>query len=284
MHPHEQTNEELAGMFARTMQISNPTPPPEIHFHPPQPESTHQTQQTAHAEPIVYASMHYTHTRHVVPVRFHATPETTPEPQLPHTPLTDDDMISILTMNGIDPHSLVATQVELLRHADPQQQQRLIELWRMSPPSTATYDVLKQQMQYTTSTMQQEEEMAHLRQKRLADQQLFSPSQRSISSDPELVQLEDAMSASIGHTRQGPTSVPERPASAPGIKTYAEPYMMSGYEMLAKRDYEAQAYQPLRETNRYNQATDPVYIGPGLHKGREEAENVAMPQDEEMEL
>jgi hypothetical protein len=39
--------------------------------------------------------------------------------------------------------------------------------------------------------------------------------------------------------------------------------MTSGYEMMARREYEqsAQTENPLKETSRYNQATDPVYSG-----------------------
>ena len=36
----------------------------------------------------------------------------------------------------------------------------------------------------------------------------------------------------------------------------AEPYIVSGYDMLAKREYEQSA---LQESTRYNHATDPVY-------------------------
>lgn len=42
----------------------------------------------------------------------------------------------------------------------------------------------------------------------------------------------------------------------------AEPYMASGYELMAQREYEASARASdpaLKESTRYNQATDPVY-------------------------
>jgi len=44
--------------------------------------------------------------------------------------------------------------------------------------------------------------------------------------------------------------------------------MLSGYEMMARREYEAtqqqqqqQQYAPLGESKRYNQATDPAFMG-----------------------
>jgi len=49
--------------------------------------------------------------------------------------------------------------------------------------------------------------------------------------------------------------------------------MMSGYEMLAQREYENS--KVLAESKRYNQATDPVFRGSGgdWSKGVEEMEN-----------
>jgi hypothetical protein len=41
-----------------------------------------------------------------------------------------------------------------------------------------------------------------------------------------------------------------------------EPYIVSGYDMLAQRDYEESAQSAtdhLQDSTRYNQATDPVY-------------------------
>ncbi|KAE8864937.1 hypothetical protein PTNB73_05825 [Pyrenophora teres f. teres] len=45
----------------------------------------------------------------------------------------------------------------------------------------------------------------------------------------------------------------------------AEPYMSSGYEMMARREYEEsmRADTPVEEMNKYNQATDPVYNNTG---------------------
>jgi hypothetical protein len=56
----------------------------------------------------------------------------------------------------------------------------------------------------------------------------------------------------------------------------AEPYMLSGYESLARRDYDAQArqmeqekekFQPLGSAvgNHFSSSTNPVYRGPASH-------------------
>jgi hypothetical protein len=283
MYQERQNHEELAGLFARSMNISNPTPPPETRFEPPQPPA--ELPQQLPTEPIVYASMHYTHSRHVVPVRFSSTPETTPEPQ---RPLTNDEMYRMLLQNGINPHSLFPAQVHLFRHADLEQRLRLLELWSISPPDTAPYDLLKQQEAWSATSIPKEMEMARLRFERVVERNaLHTAALRSASSDAELAPFHPPQpSLRTDVSGAGPATVqPERPASAPGTKTYAEPYMSSGYEMLAKREYDAHANTPLRETTRYNQATDPAYIGFQAQKPRfEDAENHALAQDEDMEL
>lgn len=62
----------------------------------------------------------------------------------------------------------------------------------------------------------------------------------------------------------------ERPASAPESRgrsshgSGAEPYMTSGYELLAQREYErSTADAASNESACYNQSTDPVYRGSG---------------------
>lgn len=76
-----------------------------------------------------------------------------------------------------------------------------------------------------------------------------------------------------------PPSQPERPSSAPEssrarTSVHAEPYMMSGYELLAQREYEQSNSSPLRETTRYNQSTDPAFRATGTwEKGVGDMEN-----------
>lgn len=54
-------------------------------------------------------------------------------------------------------------------------------------------------------------------------------------------------------------------ASSPEDK-HAEPYILSGYEMLARREYEQQASRNISSSPRYNQALDPVYRGASSEK------------------
>jgi hypothetical protein len=175
----------------------------------------------------VYASTHY-----VPPTSFvQSTPQASPEPEA--RSLSDNDIATLLVQHGIDPHTLFPSQVSLFRNADVEQQQRLLELWRISPPNLGAYDIAKEQASWLETTMAREEEVARLRYERavIEAQGIGSPHQQEIS----------------------------RPSSAPAGSTTtgnAEPYMMSGYELLAQREYERSAGA---QNGGYNQATDPVY-------------------------
>jgi len=242
--------DELAGLFARSMTFSNPTPPPDEQQMLPKPaESTPQAPQ-----PAVYASSHYVPNRaHTVPIRFHSTPAASPEPeppaqlQPPIQPLSDSEIVEILNRNSIDPHSLFPSQVTLFRNADNDQRLRLVELWRISPPNQGAYDLAKEQATWLQTTLQQEEQMAKLRYERLMAERQFAD----------------------GTQEQGLMVIaqPERPASAPEsrnrISVHAEPYMTNGYELLAAREYEKSLELTLQETTQYNQSTDQAYKGSG---------------------
>jgi len=241
--------EELVGLFARTMTFSNPTPPPDEQQMLPKPS---QPEPQPQADVSVYASSHYVPNRHMLPVRFHSTPQASPEPEPVPLPqpvvqtLSDSEIVEILNRNSIDPHSLFPSQVALFRGADNDQRLRLLELWRISPPNLGAYDLAQEQSTWLQTTLQQEEQMARIRYERQQAERSFSDK----SQDQGLTVMVE----------------PERPASAPESRgrtsVNAEPYMTSGYEMLAQREYE-QSDAALRESTRYNQATDPAYRGSG---------------------
>ncbi|KAF2434990.1 hypothetical protein EJ08DRAFT_645920 [Tothia fuscella] len=256
--------EELIGLFSRTLNFSNPTPPPEENLSKPQPQ-----RDNAEEQPPIYASQHYVPNRHMLPVRFFTPPAEPPQPQPEPEPepryLSDERLIELLNRNSIDPSTLFPSQVNLIRNADSDQRLRLLELWRISPPNLGYYDLAKEQSTWLSTTLQQEEAMAKLRYERRESDRSFSA-----------LAVQEI----------------ERPASAPesgersrggsggggGNVVQAEPYMMSGYELLAQKEYEQSnsqpSQQPLQESSRYNQATDPVFRGSGTwEKGIVDMEN-----------
>jgi hypothetical protein len=260
---HQQTD-DLSRLFDQSMNISsNPTPPPDPVYSPPL------------VAPIAYASTHYTHSRHVVAPAVPGPSTPSPRPQL-----SDQEMYDTLVQHSIDPHALLPNQVALFRGAGLDQRLRLLELWRISPPNqNASYDLYKLQQSWPETSVEREEEMARLRHERAREQRDWLPPRPQPASDLDPAESRATASA---ETAPGPPagSVPARPASAPGQRTSsaaAEPYMLSGYEMLARREYEAsqqqqQQHAPLGESKRYNRATDPAFMGAGAWgEGQENA-------------
>lgn len=185
---------------------------------------------------------------HYVP-NTHSTPQASPEPESPIP--TDQEIVEVLLRNSIDPHSLFPSQVTLFRHAESDQRLRLLELWRISPPNLGAFDMEKEQATWLETNLQQEEQSAKLR-------------------------YEHAVMAAQGVQV---IEAPERPSSAPEARSRpntggAEPYMMSGYEMLAQREYESTQALALAESKRYNQATDPAFRGSGGDWNKEVAHMV----------
>jgi hypothetical protein len=221
--------DELTRLFSANMHLSQPTAYPLQQDTP-----VHQQQEQEQApKQIVYASQHYTHSHHVAP-------RSASEPAM-KTHIDASDLASVLLRNSIDPSLLFPSQIELFQNADDDQRLRLLELWRISPPSGrqgypagTDYNMSRQLYDWPPTSLAQEEAMAKLRyekhQAECAQQEALQKQQQQ--------QLEQTMSAAS-----------------------AEPYMASGYEMMARREYEAsaRAEKTLKESTKYNQATDPVY-------------------------
>ncbi|KAJ4380341.1 hypothetical protein N0V86_004652 [Didymella sp. IMI 355093] len=145
------------------------------------------------------------------------------EPAL-RTHIELSELGAILLRNSINPEMLFPSQVELFQNADDDQRLRLLELWRISPPQGrqgypegSEYNMSRQLYDWPPTSLAQEEAMAKLRYEKCQQEEQKA---RELSTSPQV----------------------------------AEPYMMSGYDMLAKREYEQSAKEPS-----YNQATDPVY-------------------------
>ncbi|KAF2280956.1 uncharacterized protein EI97DRAFT_429047 [Westerdykella ornata] len=205
------------------------------------------------SSPITYASTHYTHSYHVAPVR-----------QAPlvgeKTSRSASELRSILISNSIDPSLLFPSQIDLFTNADDDQRVRLLELWRISPPSGrqgipegVDYSLSRQLYDWPPTSLAQEEAMAKLRYERMMQERAQSEDVQRYEQE-----LDRSMVA-----ESKPSPVQEHAA--------AEPYIVSGYEMLAMREYEKSALSAerhLHESTRYNQATDPVYIQTGTNGGR----------------
>jgi hypothetical protein len=234
--------DELTRLFTAQMTLSQAAPQQSSQLQ--QAARAVQTHQVDPAKQMVYASQHYTHSHHVAPTR-------TASELLVKTHIEPSDLEAVLLRNSIDPSNLFPSQLELFQNADDDQRLRLLELWRISPPAGrqghpagTDYNMSRQLYDWPPTSLAQEEAMAKLRYDRMEDQ----PAQQKHIQQPQL-QLEQSMST-------------DALADSPSAQT-AEPYMTSGYEMMARREYEmtAQAEASLKQANTYNKATDPVYSG-----------------------
>ncbi|KAG9245664.1 hypothetical protein BJ878DRAFT_541053 [Calycina marina] len=226
------TQEELASLFARNLSFNPyvaPSPPPEP---APEPET-----------PYVYSiSQHYHHSAHLV------------APQPPQTDLVATEII--LGRHGIDYATLFPSQIDLFTSADASQRMRLIELWRICPPNYGGQQFAQDLGPATT--LQQEEALAKFKYER----QMLE--ERMSRTSNEGMEMEDSMSDSSS------TPMPMTPIQGGDGRWsgLAEPHMTSGYEALAKREYERSAAPPQDTYSHFSTAgggpnyqpsTDPVY-------------------------
>ncbi|KAJ3523921.1 hypothetical protein NM208_g12264 [Fusarium decemcellulare] len=232
IQPNMQMQDDLAALFSRNLTF-NPHAEPA-----PAPVPQEEPQQEL-AKPIVYSSVHYTHSAHIARpqvVQHQDPPRPSSEPPQTEGPSVE----TILQYHGVDPNTLTPSQIQLFKVADPPQQERLIELWNICPPGNGG-DIPA--LAWSSTTVEHEEQLARLRYERLSQQQ------QVMSLDGTPVQAGDG--------RWIQNQEPEM-----------EPYMASGYEELMRRERERQARdsQPRSTYGQcgpdYTHATDPVYMGP----------------------
>jgi hypothetical protein len=135
----EMSAQHLAEMFRQNMSLSNGADANVSHtYQAPAPVGIKQQQ-----PPVKYTmSQHYTHSAHVVQALH------------PLQPSKQDLASRTLIRNGIPPSSLLRSQLALFEGADEDQRNRLLELWRIVPPTYARNG---------GQEMVQEEELARLR-------------------------------------------------------------------------------------------------------------------------
>jgi hypothetical protein len=238
------THEELAALFSRNLNLHNNYVAPVAEPEPvPAPAET----------PIVYSiSQHYHHSAHVAqPAR--------PASEPPQTDQLTAEII--LARHGVDVTSLFPSQLDLFKTADPTQQMRLVELWRICPPDYGGHALAHDLGQWPTTSIEQEEAMAKLRYERQILEERMSRTGGDQSMDS------DTMSDS---SITGPLTPVQGTDGRWGLAgPSVEPYMASGYEALAQREYEQSSVPHSKDiyshfgnsvgAHAYSHSTDPVY-------------------------
>ncbi|EFY90913.1 hypothetical protein MAC_03029 [Metarhizium acridum CQMa 102] len=240
----QQVQDDLANLFSRNLTF-NPD------FHVSAQKETARQEPTPAApvsQPVVYSiSQHYHHSAHTAKSAAQLSENQgqcrpqRPSSEPPQSEISTTEMI--LRGYGVDPAVLTPSQVQLFRVADDPQKLRLIELWSICPPNRAE-DIPS--LAWSSTTLGQEEHLAQMRYERQHNS--------TMSLDGTLVQTDDGK-----WTQQ--------------VSAESEPYMISGYEELMRREYERQSidttardvynhYGTAVGSNRYSRSTDPVYKGP----------------------
>lgn len=223
--PTMTVQDDLAALFAQNLTLNQPAPPP-----PP-----------SRDDKIVYISQHYTHTAHISAASPIPPPRPTSEPDLA-------DLEHILRSHGVETAALTLPQIELFRRADNAQKTRLVQLWTICPPPPSS-SAANHSITWSATSLEQEEMLARRRYDTLqqaAPQQLEAP-EVTMSLDGT-----EVLSTSPGSVQSGAWE------SSPVVvhaHTYMEPYMQSGYEELARREYNNGSAESRKA------ALDPVYQG-----------------------
>ena len=234
-------NEDLVNLFARNLSF-NPYVAPQAE--PSQNES-----------PIIYSiTQHYHHSAHIA----------AQQPARPASEPPQSDQLTteiILSRHGVDVASLSPAQITLFKTADASQQMRLIQLWQFYK-ITATPSISQDLSNYQMTSFEQEEAMAKLRYERQMLEERMSRTGGDLGIDTD-----DTMSDESSTTPMPMTPIQGGDGRWAGVHV-AEPYMSSGYEALARREYEQSAGPPKEIYSHlgtavggqsYNHATDPVY-------------------------
>ncbi|KAI9839639.1 MAG: hypothetical protein M1819_002265 [Sarea resinae] len=256
------TQEDLSTLFSRNLSFAP--------FSPAPPEIPRSPSPTPDQQPIQYSiTQHYHHSSHQV------SQPTSQSQSLPTQTHSDpqNQTKDLLKAHNIEPDSLFPSQLSLFHNASQDQQRRLIELWQISPPNYGNHALAEDLGSWPPTSVQQEEEMARLRYERSTRQD--EGRKWGFSELHQQQEYPQQYEHEHPYNRNGNNFMNSGPAISAASTTStpaAEPYMLTGYEMLSRRDYEDQS-RHLQQQNisqstnpsndqhnhQYNQSMDPVY-------------------------
>jgi hypothetical protein len=218
-------HDELAQLFAQSMQLSQAAQQQQQQA-PAVVESVPQQYDEKTEQPVHFISSHYTQTAHI-------RPDTTSEPSRSPPPpyleaVMPDAVAETLRQHSIDPSALLPNQVHLFQNADYEQRLRLLELWRIAPPS---YPLEEHVGKWAPTSVEKEEADARVRYEHVMASRGGYP--------PEEHMLDTTIVEPISPIREAgepawPPAARMRAASI-AANTYkgsmdAEPYIVNGYQ------------------------------------------------------
>lgn len=217
-------HDELAQLFAQNMHLAQ-SAPQQQHT----PVVQHVPQQPEKAEgPIHFISSHYTQTAHIRPDTTSEPSHSPPPPY--HEASMPEAMAETLRQHSIDPSALLPNQIQLFANADYEQRLRLLELWRIAPPSYPLEAHLHASQQMPTS-LEQEEAEARVRYEQKV--QVHAPPTEEHMLGTHIVEPMSPI-REVGESAWPPAArmrAASIAAQAQMRQGDAEPYMSSGYHV-----------------------------------------------------
>lgn len=221
-----QAHDDLAALLARNLTLSS------VPISMPAPDLS---QAPAEQPKIVYSiSQHYHHSAHAVKPEPVAQPE--PEQQQQHQQQQTPEQL--LAQNGVDPTALTPVQLALFKMSAPDRRDYLLQLWRICPPTrtAADYNPVAAGAAWDTMEAEMEKEIASSQMRAQQNQQNLQ-----MAGEEQAMSL-DGTPVSVAH-QQAAGAPTTQSADGRWLQTstqgYMEPYMATGYEELARREYMA---------------------------------------------
>lgn len=258
-------HDELAQLFAQNMQLSY-----QAAQHTQQQQQQQQPQEEIMVEhvptisekeenPVHYASAHYTGTAHIRPDTT-SEPSRSPPPPY-HEALMPEAMAATLRQHSIDPSSLLPTQIHLFANADSAQRLRLLELWRISPPSYPLDQHVQEALSWQPTSVEREEVEARERyESRMQGGRVLRHPPEEHMLDTTVIEEPISPIREVGEPAW-PPAARMRAASIAAAKARqseaeTEPYMVSGYQSQQAVDPVYAAAAGLWQAPSYAQAME----------------------------
>ncbi|KAK0624764.1 hypothetical protein B0T17DRAFT_492726 [Bombardia bombarda] len=209
LQPGMQSQEDgLAALFARKMNFNPQAEQVAPVFVPPVVEAPKEQPK------VVYASAHYTHSAHVARHDQQPPQASAPRPASEPPTSSSSPIEAVLRQHGVDPATISRAQLQLFKRVEDPQKLRLMELWAACP-STGRVD--NPTWDWSMTSLDQEELLARKRYQ-----------QQQIMMDTSIMSLDGTPITAI-QAGDGRWTMSQANADS-------EPYMLSGYEELARRE------------------------------------------------
>jgi hypothetical protein len=220
---NQSQHDELAQLFQQSMQLSR-----QQQEHIQQQEQhiqaleavvedvpqTQQSEKQAAPQPVHYISTHYTPTAHMRPlagVDAASEPSCSPPPPY-YEAVMPEAMAEALRQHSVDPSSLLPNQVHLFLNAGDEQRLRLVELWRIAPPSYPLEEHLNSGTWISTS-MEREEALARVRYEQQQQQHNHQQQQQQQQEETVQARQPQTLQVTFDISQRAPSVSPHSPST-----------------------------------------------------------------------